>query len=393
MDVIPEELLILVFSYLDLTSLSFCEQVCKYWNLILSSESQNCLFQVIDVFSTHNSIAPPFEWTLRKAVNHKTKELIIGGSNYKRTEVILLIDSCANSLISLDLSFFHLKQSFYQTISNKNSIILEKLTICDARLRDECLEWILKIGTLKYLNVNNNTSLVGKPFLTCQKPLEALWFEGCENLEYENILPYVTAYGDRMDEFGIDGENYSSYQVCTLLSNVLLIKKFSIGFANEMQDEMLYYLIKTTWEYLKIKKGINLTENGFSEIFSQRLNNLEYLELAECSAISDKVCILIGENCPNLHTLIITWSDFITDLGIISIINGCESLRNFDLTGQKCITENAFPIDKPYKIYFSLLTLYLSQCNKVNDSRLWELSNQYPQIKIKNYYGEFKEGW
>lgn len=58
----------------------------------------------------------------------------------------------------------------------------------------------------------------------------------------------------------------------------------------------LYMQKMPNLENLKIKKGVNLTNNGFYQLFdSMALKNLRHLNLTECSQIQDNSVIAMVE--------------------------------------------------------------------------------------------------
>jgi hypothetical protein len=292
-------------------------------------------------------------------------------------------------LETLDISFHILTSKFFTDLS---FISLKKLIINDSKLKDSNLELVLSIPQLEHLNINYNSSLIGRPLSSTDRKLKALWFEGCERIEYQHILTYVQNHGSSLSQLGIDGEYYSCDEVCTILTFSPNLLQFAIEFANEMSGWLSDYLIKNDWEHLKIRRALNIPTSSFSKIFEMNLSKLLLLNLAECTYVDDSICIMISKNCPNLENFTLTWCSDVSDSGIEKVIFSCSRLKFVDLTGLKEITDRSFPLE-PLGVYRSLEMVILEKCNKISDEHLWKLSEEYPGIKIKNYYGEFKEGW
>lgn len=384
---IPIEISVIVFSYLNLDELCQCEKVCKSWYQILYSSNASGIYQTISLQRKNANTS--MKWLKNKVQCHKPKSLNFSGSVFNPAYLNEVLEYVKETLISLDISFHLLKTSFYSNIKLDK---LEAIIINDCKLSDSSLEQILMFKSLKYLNVNYNSSLTGLPFAHTEKDLKSLWFEGCEHIEYIYILDYVKNHGKSLLELGIDGEYFSSADVCSILDFTPNLTKFSIEYANEMDSLISIYLCKDTWEHLKIRRALYVPQVTFSYIFNTPLAKLVYLNLAECTYIDDMICLLISQNCIYITSFILTWCSDVSDQGILKIVQNCECLKFMDLTGLKEISDESFPLDD-LKIYHKLDTLVLEKCNKISDNHLWRLSNRYSWIKIKNYYGEFKEGW
>ena len=384
---LPSEILVIIFSFLQLEELCCLENVCKYWySLLLSSNATN-LYRTLNLQKRNANI--PYEWLTKKLSAHRPKTLNLSGTSIINGSFTSILQKASDFVENLDISFHHLTFDNYLSL---NFTVLSSITANDAKLKDSCLEIILNLPKLSYLNINYNSSLTGKPFAYTDKQLLALWFEGCEHIEYSHILSYTSKHGIYLRELGIDGEYYSCEEVCTLLSLSPNLKKFAIEYANEMDHRIGEYLVKDEWEHIKARRAIGVPQICFSNIFNMELPNLVYLNLAECSSVDDLICILISHNCTRLLSFTLTWCSNVSDVGIKKIVTNCCCLNLLDLTGLKEITDISFPMEN-LETYSNLHTLILEKCNKITDNHLWHLSTVYPKLRIKNYYGEFKEGW
>ena len=374
---LPIELIVVIFSYLKLDELCKCEKVCKNWyNILLTSNSSN-LYQVFD-FRKQN-IENSLNWIKKKLEIHRPSHFNFSGCNIRHQLLKLLLKQIQKFVEFLDISFQHL---IFEDYLELDFTKLQSIIVNDAKLKDNSLEALLNIGSLKELNINYNSSLSGKPFFSSKKALTALSFEGCEHIEYIYIFNYVRNHGIHLKELGIDGEYYNSEEVCNILQCTPNLLKFAIEYANEMDDRIGIFLIKSEWEKLKIRRALLMHQDTFANIFNINLSRLSYLNLAECNSIDDSICILISSNCKNINSFILTWSTDVTDQGINSIVSNCNYLHFLDLTGLKDITDVSFPLDN-LQIYSNLETIILEKCNKITDNHLWNLSSLYPKIKIK----------
>lgn len=384
---LPIEIIVTIFSFLKFDELCNCEKVCRQWYLVLLSSNSSSLYSRIDFRKQNDEL--PIEWLYKKLVTHKTRWLNLSGISLKNSTLKDILIKVDEFIEYLDLSFQIITLDLF---THLNLYKLSSVVINDANLKDSCLENLLRLPILCNLNINYNSTLNGKPFSTTDKPLNSLWFEGCEHIEYSYIYSFVKSHGLQLKELGIDGEYYSSSQVCSILNESPNLNKFAIEYANEMDETMGEYLLKSDWEHLKIRRALIVPRSTYANLFRLNLTKILYLNLAECTYIDDSICISISSNCPNLKSFILTWCSDVSDLGISSIILNCQYLNYLDLTGLKEITSLSFPLEC-LPVYNHINTIILEKCNKISDDHLWQLSGLYPSIRIKNYYGEFKDGW
>lgn len=387
----PGDLLILILSHLDLQSLASLESASKYFrNFINSPVESSQLF--LDINLRRESVPVATSWLLLKILKHKIQSLSLSGTQYDESEILSLIAACGNDLKTLDLSFCYLDESFYRCLGFRISFLSE-LIVKDADLIDDKLACLLQFTHLKKLRVSNNNFLKGHSFYKIKEPLVELDCDGCEKLKFEALNYVVKLSRDSMRELLIDGEHFTTEQVCYLLRNLPKLCRFGIYFANEMDNSIFESLHDTAWEFLTINKGTNLQEPGFSNLFSIPNLQLQELHLCECSEISDSALINIGTNCPNLRSLSLTWCMNVRDIGISTIIFHCHFIKTLTLTGLKFLTDGGFPTDPMPTVYSRLKLLNLSQCDRVPDSHLWTIQLAFPRMKILNYYGETFSAW
>ena len=388
---ISGDLLILILSHLDLQSLASLESTSKYFrDFINFSVDSSQLFLDINLRRESVHVATP--WLLLKILRNKIQSLSLSGTQYDESETLSLIAACGKDLKSLDLSFCYLDESFYRCLGSRISSLSE-LILKDADLVDDKLVCLLEFAHLKKLRVSNNNFLKGQSFFKIKEPLVELNCDGCENLKFEALNYVVKLSRESMRELQIDGEHFTTEQVCYLLRNLPNLCRFGIYFANEMDNGIFESLYDTPWEFLTINKGTNLQEPGFSTLFSLPNFQLQELHLCECSEITESALINIGTNCPNLRCLSLTWCMNVRDIGICTIISHCHFIKSLILTGLKFLTDRGFPTDPMPIVYSRLKLLNLSQCDRVTDSHLWKINLAYPRMKILNYYGETISGW
>ncbi|KAJ0982756.1 hypothetical protein J5N97_011011 [Dioscorea zingiberensis] len=98
------------------------------------------------------------------------------------------------------------------------------------------------------------------------------------------------------------------------------VKKISLEFARDIEDEHLILLKSKVMESLQ---------------------NLESLNLNGCQKISDKGVEAVTSCCPNLKAFSIYWNVRITDFGIKQLIKNCRQIVDLNLSGCKNISDQS----------------------------------------------------
>jgi hypothetical protein len=241
--------------------------------------------------------------------------------------------------------------------------------------------------------VRDNAFLKGLVLAHSDTVLEEFCFEDCQHFDYEAVYALASRSTATLAELSIDGEAYSTDDVCRLVSLLPHLTKFSVSFATDMTDNLLRTLTGYNWRSLCLKKGLAFTSSGFQSFFSAPYPDLQSLELIECQELDDVSLLLIAEQCPKLTLLNVNWCSEVSDAGLGEIVKKCGKMRRMELVGLKQVTDSAFPLDLEYEMYEHLLSLNFSKSDYVTDEHLSRLSYKYPQIEIKNYYGEPKDNW
>ena len=387
---LSSDLCVYCWAFLDLQAIARLEAVCKGFQALLNSQIGACLFEVIDLSCIPD---PSPLWLLRKSLVFHPKGLILQGSEIDRAVLLTLLKKVGPSLLTLDLSFTTLNDKD-MPVATAFCTQLEELKV-DKRCEDDrTLQRIIAaLPSLKRLSVRYNSFLTGHALLSSPIRLESLSIEECQHFEYRALYALASRSTHCMTSLSIDGEAYSTAEVCALLALLPRLTSFSVSFAGELSDPLLAALKGYKLRRLCIKKGAQLTSSAFQDFFSMPYPQLEVLDLIECAELNDLCLLQIAPNCPSLRALNLSWCTEVTDEGVLEIVRHCSHLRHMELVGLKCVTDQAFPLDEDLLIYEALLSLNFTKSDYVSDDHLQRISNAYPQIALKNYYGEGKGNW
>ena len=140
---------------------------------------------------------------------------------------------------------------------------------------------------------------------------------------------------NRLRQLWIDGETLTDESFGNLDQLAEKLELLSISFADSMGERgmrAIGRLANLAW--LKVRRANQLPPEVFVRIFSGgNLKKLLFLDLSECSTISDAGLIAVAQNCPNLGTLNLCWCWELTDISLSCVVNSCKFLISLNLCG------------------------------------------------------------
>lgn len=314
---LPKELILKIFSFLDIVSLCRCAQVCKYWNK-LALDPDN--WQNITLFSLRHKVKGVVVENLSKRYGYYIRRINLRGcKSVLDPSMIVLARFCR---------------------------YLEEVSLDDCnQLTDySCVSLAFYCPRLIYLNIAScNIS---------DESLKAIG-ENCPNLKFIDI-----SNCNRVRPKGIE----SLVKDC---KNLLSFMSVACG-PTTMNDEAL----KVIGEHCRQLKFINL--NGCYAVTDQ---GVKYLTegcprlvnccLSKCHTITDQSLNSLGQNCPHLRTLGLNDCQHLSDNGFQALSERCKLLENLDLEDCSLITDQT--------LYYvttncpNLKRLALSHCDKITD--------------------------
>ncbi|XP_045205172.2 F-box/LRR-repeat protein fbxl-1-like [Mercenaria mercenaria] len=385
---LPDELIVKIFSYL--TTKELCQNVapiCRKWRQISLDHS---LWKSLD-FSTRPHLSSlNFLWVMRRAP--LLKRLFISGRvNVTRAEVAILTESCPG-IQEIDFGFCdNLTCDMLQCLP-ENCQDLRKINVegCD-KLENRTLKYLVKCKKLSHLNFSHCMFLQdsGIIFLAGGLPeIKSINLDGISFLTDRGVKGLVDSHYLYLEEVELDGAEISDVGL-EQLSRCKQLKHLGISFCECLTDQSLEYLKELkNLVYLRLRKGSDFSSDGLSSFFKEAsLSKLQVLNLSECSAVNDQVVLDMSQACgSHLKELSLSWCWFITDTGLISIVDHCCNMENLDLLGidriyGECLSRVPEEMTK-------LKFLDLRQCNQILDNLIVDMVRRKKDLKVINYYGE-----
>nr|XP_006815289.1 PREDICTED: uncharacterized protein LOC102804699 [Saccoglossus kowalevskii] len=278
------------------------------------------------------------------------------------TEIRMLTIYC-NYLQNINLGFCdNVNEKIIETLG-QNCKNLECVNVegCE-RISDRCIKYFTALPKLRTLNLSHCIKITDKGVI--------LLAEQCERLQELNIdgIPWITDDAvkilatnrrDILKAVYLDGAEMTDKSL-KYVSDCKHLRVLSVSFAEQLTDVSLKYVKKlTNLHHLRLKRGVEYSDYALVDTFScANLHQLTYLNLTECSELSDKALqyIALGE----METLDLLGLDKILGMCLVHI--------------PKCMPRLAF--------------LDLRQCNRISDFMLTDLVIKKPNLVIINYYGD-----
>ncbi|KRX18259.1 F-box/LRR-repeat protein 2 [Trichinella nelsoni] len=263
---LPEELILRIFSYLDIVSLCRCAQVCRTWN-ILALDGSN--WQNVDLFQFQKDIKASVVENLAKRCGGFLKKLSLRG---------------CESVQDGALDTFARKCNFIEELN------LEKCK----RLSDSTCESLgLHCKRLRVLNLDCISGITerGLKFIS----------DGCPNLEWLNI-----SWCNHISDEGLEAIAKGSKRMKALIC------KGCTG----LTDEGLRHVGEHCHDLrvLNLQSCSHITDQGISYI-ANGCHRLDYLCLSMCSRITDRALQSLSLGCQLLKDLEVSGCSLLTDSG------------------------------------------------------------------------------
>ncbi|KRZ15298.1 F-box/LRR-repeat protein 2 [Trichinella pseudospiralis] len=345
---LPEELILRIFSYLDIVSLCRCAQVCRTWN-ILALDGSN--WQNVDLFQFQKDIKASVVENLAKRCGGFLKKLSLRG---------------CESVQDGALDTFARKCNFIEELN------LEKCK----RLSDSTCESLgLHCKRLRVLNLDCISGIT-------ERGLKSI-SDGCPNLEWLNI-----SWCNHISDEGLEAIAKGSKRMKALIC------KGCTG----LTDEGLRHVGEHCHDLrvLNLQSCSHITDQGISYI-ANGCHRLDYLCLSMCSRITDRALQSLSLGCQLLKDLEVSGCSLLTDSGFHALAKitdqtashlatGCRNLIELSLSHCELITDEGIrSLAQGLSAQEKLNVLELDNCPLITDQALESLQECRTLKRIELY--------
>uniref|UniRef100_A0A8C3NYN3 F-box/LRR-repeat protein 20 n=12 Tax=Passeriformes TaxID=9126 RepID=A0A8C3NYN3_9PASS len=386
---LPKELLLRIFSFLDVVTLCRCAQVSRAWN-VLALDGSN--WQRIDLFDFQRDIEGRVVENISKRCGGFLRKLSLRGclgvgdnalrtfaQNCRNIEVLNLngctkiTDATCTSLSKFCSKLRHLDLASCTSITNlslkalsEGCPLLEQLIIswCDQVTKDGIQALVRGCGGLRALSLKGCTQLED----------EALKFIGahCPELVTLNLQTCLQITDDGL---------------ITICRGCHKLQSLCASGCSNITDAILNALGQNCprLRILEVARCSQLTDVGFTTL-ARNCHELEKMDLEECVQITDSTLIQLSIHCPRLQVLSLSHCELITDDGIRHLGNGAcahDRLEVIELDNCPLITDASL---EHLKSCHSLERIELYDCQQITRAGIKRLRTHLPNIKVHAYF-------
>uniref|UniRef100_A0A3P8X9K6 F-box/LRR-repeat protein 2 n=1 Tax=Esox lucius TaxID=8010 RepID=A0A3P8X9K6_ESOLU len=283
---LPKELLLRIFSYLDVITLCRCGQVSKAWN-VLALDGSN--WQKIDLFNFQTDIEGRVVENISKRCGGFLRQLSLRGC--------LSVGDASMKTFS----------------QNCRNIEVLNLNGCTKITDSTCLSLSKFCCKLRQLDLTSCVSITNHS-------LKAL-SDGCRMLEALNL-----SWCDQITRDGIEA----------LARGCNNLRALFLRGCTQLEDGALKHLQKHCPELttINMQSCSQITDDGLVSL-CRGCHKLQILCISGCSNITDASLTALGLNCPRLKILEAARCSHVTDAGFTVLARNCHEMEKMDL--EECI--------------------------------------------------------
>lgn len=386
---LPKELILKIFSFLDIVSLCQCAQVSKYWNE-LALDPDN--WQNITLFSLRHKVKNYVVENLATRYGHYLRRINLRGcKSVPDNSMKILAQNCRHlEEVSLDDCNQLTDEACISLAKNCNSLMY--LNVASCNITDNSL---IEIGNncknLELIDISNCNKIrpagIERLVKNCPNLLSFISVACGPPTMNDDSLKVIGEYCHKLKLINLNGCHAISDQGvryladgCHLLVSLCLSKCYTIS------DQSLMSLGQGCKELrtIGLNDCIHLTDNGFQAL-AHNCKLLENLDLEDCALITDQTLLYLSSNCPNLKRLALSHCDKITDEGIRHIGENqkvSESIQYLELDNCTQLTDAAIDHLLNCK-HLKRLDIYDN--NKISHQATKKLYTFLPQMEIRTY--------
>ena len=386
---LPKELLLRIFSHLDVVSLCRCAQVSKLWN-ILALDGSN--WQRVDLFEFQIDIEGAIVENLARRCGGFLKKLSLRGCQAVGDSALATFAQHCNSIEGLNLQ--HCKKITDRTCQSL-SLHCHKLQLLDlsscSSVSDISLLALSKgCPNLTHIDISWCDLITGNGINAladgCHK-LKSFIAKGCVHI-HDDSLSHMARNCHDLQKVNIQGcRNVQDDGMTHLAENCLGLKYLCVSNCSHLTDLTLINLANNCHELTTLEcAGVSqFTDTGFQAL-ARNCPHLERMDLEECVLITDSTIAVLSACCPLLESLSLSHCELITDEGIRQLgIAPCasETLNVLELDNLPLITDAS--LDHLISCH-NLKRIELYDCQLITRAGIRRLRSHLPNIKVHAYF-------
>ncbi|CAD5214938.1 unnamed protein product [Bursaphelenchus okinawaensis] len=385
--VLPKELLLRIFSCLDIVTLCKCAQVCRIWNRLAMDGSN---WQRVDLFEFQKDIKASVVENLAQRCGGFLKELSLKGCENVQ-------DSAMRSFAAKCPNIEALALSKCKYITDVTSLHLGKychrityldLENCSA-LTDRSLKSLGEgCQRLTELNISWCTNVTDEGvrhiIMNCPN-LETLICKGCRGLSLNCFSDLQGKMGSVKTLNLLSCIFFNDVTVEAIAQSCPLLEYLCLSNCSDITDRSLQALALgcPLLKDLELASCVNLTDAGFISL-SKNCHELERMDLEDCIQITDTSVVNLNSGCPNLNSLALSHCDHLTDNGLAELCQTHKDIMKvLELDNCSQLTDAALDLMKPMK---NLERVDLYDCQHITKDAIRKFKQVRPDVDVHAYF-------
>ncbi|XP_077984797.1 uncharacterized protein LOC144439385 [Glandiceps talaboti] len=323
---LPTEITMKIYSYLTPKELLlYVAPVCKKWKELAHDPIlwQSLCVNANETIDSYDLCKIIRGATLLKHLSLRARDEL------NITEVKMITVHCTH-LQSLDLGFCdNVNEKIIGAITqNCNNLETVNVEGCE-RITDKCISFLASLPKLKSLNVSHCIKITD----TGVNTLAVL----CEKLEEVNIdgIPWITDNAvkllanerkEQLKAVYLDGAEMTDTSI-EYISKCKNLQVLSVSFAEQFTDISLRHVQSLqNLKYLRLKRGVEYSDHCLTQMFlCPNLHQLTFLNLTECSELSDKALEHLAKG--EMETLDLLGLDKILGMCLMKIPDSMPNMK------------------------------------------------------------------
>uniref|UniRef100_A0A914HZX8 F-box domain-containing protein n=1 Tax=Globodera rostochiensis TaxID=31243 RepID=A0A914HZX8_GLORO len=383
--ILPTELMLRVFSYLDITSLGRCAQVCRSWNKLAMDGSN---WMDVDLFSFQREVKTTVVESLAKRCGSFLKVLSLKGCENVQDNAMRSFAAKCPNIEQLTLTKCKLvTDSTCEYIGRYcHRIVMIDLENCTL-ITDIALKFIGEgCKRLEEINLSwcEQISDIGIAYVAKSCPnLHTLFCKGLDNLSSQCFGQLVMPELRALNLFSCP--NVTDETVADVARNCHQLEFLSLSNCKEITDQAIVSISHGCPKLrdLELAGCANLTDSGFVQL-AKNCHELERMDLEECLLITDSTLSNFNNGCPNLYSLSLSHCENLTDNGLADLcVAHRERLQVLELDNCPNITDLALESMKHLKV---LERVDLYDCQMITKDAIKKFKQARPEVEVHAYF-------
>ncbi|XP_048451592.1 F-box/LRR-repeat protein 20 [Rhincodon typus] len=375
---LPKELLLRIFSFLDVVTLCRCAQVSKAWN-ILALDGSN--WQRIDLFNFQTDIEGRVVENISKRCGGFLRQLSLRGC-------LSIGDASLKTFAQNCKNIEDLNLNGCTKINDSTCISLSKFC---TKLKNLDLTSCVSItnNSLKALSIFQACSLnhpeeQGRIQTRTQANMVFFFLQQLD----DDSLKHIQVHCPELVTLNLQAcSQITDEGLVSVCRGCHKLQFLCVSGCGNITDASITALGLNCprLKILEVARCSHLTDAGFT-VLARNCHELEKMDLEECILITDNTLIQLSIHCPRLEALSLSHCELITDDGIRHLSNspcGHERLQVVELDNCPLITDVTL---EHLKNCHNLERIELYDCQQVTRAGIKRIRAHLPDIKVHAYF-------